>query len=269
MSAFNNDYGVSETLGYILIFGIVLTGIAGIVLFGTALLDDAKDRNNFQNVEQGLTVVHSDLKRVAIEKAPVKTSKLHVEGGSLATNFSSSSFKVEINGAPQPLVYDEKIGSISYYSNTGSKTLSIENGGLWKSYDGDLMVIAPRIFASAPNKALVINVIRLTGEDSSMAGVGTTNLIMEYAENHVDTHLVDGHQVTITIETAYPNAWGRFFEESVGHEVGAGAGSAIGGFPLDGPPDINGNKVTVTINDVDQIILSEHVINIRHFIMTT
>ena len=86
-----DDSGVSESLGYILVFAIVLTGIAGIVFFGVTMLNDAKDRNNFQNVEQGLTVVQSDLKRVAMEKAPVKTTKMHVEGGVLSTNFSSSS----------------------------------------------------------------------------------------------------------------------------------------------------------------------------------
>ena len=133
-----DNKAVSESLGYILVFAIVLTGIAGIVFFGVTMLNDAKDRNNFQNVEQGLTVVQSDLKRVAMEKAPLKTTKMHVEGGTLSTNFTYSALRVDFNG----YVYDNKTGNITYYSNNGLKMLSIEDGGLWKSYGGPLSDLA-------------------------------------------------------------------------------------------------------------------------------
>ncbi|HEY3274529.1 MAG TPA: hypothetical protein VGJ92_12230 [Methanocella sp.] len=251
-----DDMGVSESLGYILVFAIVLTGIAGIVFFGVTMLNDAKDRNNFQNVEQGLTVVQSDLKRVAMEKAPVKTSKLHVEGGMLSTNFTSSSLRVDFNGN----VYDHAIGNITYYSNTGLKTLSIENGGLWKSVGysaGDLGIAPPRIFSSSVNHAIVINVVRLEGTPSSYASSGTMNLVMEYAGNRVYTYTapVPG-DVTITVNTAYPNAWSRFIEES------------ISGFTVT-PVSISDSQMMMTISDVSEVIISEHTVNIRPFYITS
>jgi hypothetical protein len=255
MTAFD-DRGVSESLGYILVFAIVLTGIAGIVFFGVTMLNDAKDRNNFQNVEQGLTVVQSDLKRVAMEKAPVKTTKMHVEGGTLSTNYSSSSIRVEFNGQ----VYDNKTGDITYYSNTGLKSLSLEGGGLWKSYGSsmdDINIAPPRIFSSSVNNAIVINVIRLNGTDSAFAGSGTANVIMEYTGNRVYTYqsLLPG-DLTITINTTYPNAWARFIGES------------ISGFPIV-PVDVSDTRMKVTISGVSQVIVSEHTINIRPFVLTS
>jgi hypothetical protein len=250
-----DDIGVSESLGYILVFAIVLTGIAGIVFFGVTMLNDAKDRNNFQNVQQGLTVVQSDLKRVAMEKAPVKTSKLHVEGGSLSTNFSFSSLRVDFNGN----VYDNKTGDITYTSNTGLKTLSIEEGGLWMSYGGppgDLGIAPPRIFSSPENNAIVINVIRLNGTDSAFATSGTTNLVMEYLGNRVYTYTAPPNtDLTITVNTIYPNAWGRFIQDS------------ISGFPL--TINVTDTRMRATISGVSQVIVSEHTINLQPFYMTS
>jgi hypothetical protein len=255
MQAFD-DNGVSESLGYILVFAIVLTGIAGIVFFGVTMLNDAKDRNNFQNVEQGLTVVQSDLKRVAMEKAPLKTTKLHVEGGVLSTNFSSSSIRVDFNG----YVYDNETGNITYYSNSGLKMMSIEDGGLWQSYGGplsDLGIAPPRIFSSPENDAIVINVIRLNGTDSAFSGSGTANLIMEYVGNRVYTYtsLVPG-DMTITVKTAYPNAWARFLVES------------ITDFPVT-PVNVSDTEMKMTISGVSRVIISEHTINVLPFYLTT
>jgi hypothetical protein len=256
MTAFD-DSGVSESLGYILIFAIVLTGIAGIVFFGVTMLNDAKDRNNFQNVEQGLTVVQSDLKRVAIEKAPVKTTKLHVEGGVLSTDFQSSSIDVNFRGSG---IYNSIIGNITYYSNTGLKKLSIENGGLWESNGypgGDSGIAPPRVFSSNENDAIVINVIRLDGTNSVFSGAGTTGLIMEYVGNRVlnFTSPVPA-DVTLTVNTAYPNAWSRFINDS------------ISGFVVT-PVSVTDSQIKMTISGVSQVIISEHTVHLRPFILTS
>ena len=252
----SDDRGVSESLGYVLIFAIVLTGIAGIVFVGVTILNDAKDRNNFQNVEQGLGVVQSDLKRVAMEKAPVKTSKLHIEGGSLATNFTAAKIRVEFNGN----TYQNTTGEITFQSATsGLKTISIEDAGLWESTgpQSDLGIAPPRIFSSPTNGAIIINVIRLNGTASAIASAGTTNIVMEYAGNRViPIHAPAPGDVTITVSTSYPNAWARFIQDS------------INGFSLS-PITVTGDSMQVTISGVSEVIISEHTIDIQPFYTTS
>jgi hypothetical protein len=238
------------------VFAIVLTGIAGIVFFGATMPNDAKDRNNLQNVEQGLTVVQSDLKRVAMEKAPLKTTKVHLEGGMLATNFSSSALRVDFNVH----VYDHKTGNITFYSDNGLKMLSIEDGGLWKSIGGrlsDLGIAPPRIFSSPENDAVVINVIRPTGTETSFSGAGTVKMIIEYVGNRVYTYTspVPG-DMTITINTAYPNAWVRFIQNT------------ITDFPVT-PVDLSDTQMKMTISGVSRVIISEHTIDIRPFYLSS
>ena len=103
----------------------------------------------------------------------------------------------------------------------------------------------------------MINVIRLSGTASSFSGAGTANLIMEYVGNRVYTYpsTVPG-DMTITITTAYPNAWARFIQDS------------ITDFPVT-PVDISDTQMKMTICGVCRVIISEHTINVQPFYLTT
>lgn len=248
-----DDTGVSESLGYILVFAIVLTGIAGIVFFGVTMLNDAKDRNNFQNVEQGLTVVQSDMKRVAMEKAPLKASKLRVEGGTLVMDFNASSIRVDFAGH----TYDNYTGDISFDSSKDGKMLSIENGGLWKTYGepmNELGIVPPRIFASTANNAIVINVIRLKGNDTAFGGVGTISLNMAYVSNNVYTYeSAVPADVTIKVNTTYATAWARCLQDTIQM------------FPVT-TDNVTDSSMQMTISDVSEVIICEHTIYVEPII---
>ena len=95
---FSEDEAVSETLGYILIFTIVLTCIAFILLTGNGVLSNAKSQNNFKSMEQGFSVLNSDLKQVALEGSPVKTTRIHMEGGSISATNDTNRLTVVFNG---------------------------------------------------------------------------------------------------------------------------------------------------------------------------
>ena len=246
----SDNRAVSESIGSVLVFGIVITGIALIVLSGMNILNDTKDLNNFQNVEQGFKVVQSDLKRVALEKTPVMTARMHLEGGALYTNVTGYPFQVDFNGN----TYRNTTGAISYLGSNG-KSLSVQNGGVWLAYAAsdlnDQMVLPPRIFAQPDTGTLVINVIRLTGSPSSFGGSGTMNIVMEYNDTAVYTYSSPTPaDAVITINTGYPNAWGRCLESSLE------AFSASTQIPS---PD----TAVVTVHGISQVIVSEHTVQVQ------
>jgi hypothetical protein len=83
---------------------------------------------------------------------------------------------------------------------------------------------------------------------------------MEYVGNHVytNTAMLPG-DLTLTVNTTYPNAWGRFILESVNR--------TISGFTFT-PITVSENQMKVTISGVSQVIVSEHTIKIQPFILT-
>ena len=247
-----DDEGVSETLGSILVFGIVVSGIAMILLFGMNILNNSKEISNFQNVEQGFKLIHSDTKRVAFEQMPIKLTRIHIDSGTFSKD-PAKTITIAYHGKDannQWCSYNNiPVGEITYQPAGLQSSISIENGGLWKTESGyDYVISPPRIFMS-PDGVLVVNVVRLDCAPEKFSGAGTINLFLKDAGSQVlayeraDQNL---DQVAITIQTSYPDAWATAFE-------GNPPGTTVS--PIS-------DGVQITFLDVRKLIISEHTVHI-------
>jgi len=259
--AVNDDNAVSETLGYILIFMIVLTCIAFILLAGNGVLDSTKAQNNFKSMEQGLTIVSSDLTQVALEGTPVKTTRIHMEGGSVSAKADAASQititypDTNFTNNPYPA---SNTGRIMFTSDKDNGIVSIENGGLWEKQgvsNGDIAVLKPHIYETVDPathaQTLVLNIIKLDANpESSIGGSATMDVKLSYEQTRVYSYDASnaptGKDVGITFDTKYPNAWERFFKEidpsaTVSH---------------------SDTQVTATFPQVSKLIISEHTVGV-------
>jgi len=238
---YSDNSAVSEALGYILIFMIVVSCIAIILVIGNGVLDNAKSQNNFKGIEQGFMVVSSDLKQVALEGTPLKTTKIHLEGGSITANSSTNDITVTYNGHTY---YNNKTGNITFRSSTSSGVIAIENGGLWEKYDftgSDIMVLKPRIFNISDTNTLVLNIIRLNASGSSIGGSATVSITLQDQGTNVYPFNASSSDVEITLNTAYPQAWARFMEDS---------GAQVSG--------LDDHSFTAKFTSISKLIIIEH-----------
>ena len=248
----NDNQAVSETLGYILLFAIALTAIAIILLVGNTIINNEKSSDNFQNMVQNFAIIQSDLTRVALEKTPIMTTMIHMDGGTLSANATTGYIKVDYGGTNY---YENDTGQILFSnSNDNLNTISLSNGGVWeKNGDvySDTLVTGPRIYVTpltSNTNTLVLNIIKLNTQPEADAGTGTLNIGMKYNNTSVITDSqVDG-TATLTIETQYPNALNRYMTSTFGTNVGT--------------PVVNGDNVTYTVSHVSQLIISEHTVNV-------
>ena len=79
----NSSSGVSETIGFVLILGMVITGIALVTLFGYPMLLSEQANANYRNMEKGMIVLQNDIKSIAYKSVPFKETTLQVSGGAL------------------------------------------------------------------------------------------------------------------------------------------------------------------------------------------
>jgi hypothetical protein len=249
----SDDDAVSETLGYILIFMIVLSCIAFILLAGNGVLDATKSQNNFKSMEQGLTVVSSDLKQVALEGTPVKTTRIHMEGGSISAKADTNEMTISFD---ETEVYDEDMGNIRFMSDTDSSIVSLENGGVWDRQgvnSGNIVVLKPRFYMiidpDTNAQTLVLNVIKLDANPPSAIGGSTTMDIklMDKGTNVLTYDDPTGKDVEVTFYTDYPDAWARFFQEN-------GAN-----YP---PLEITSDHVKVKFQTISKLVISEHTVGV-------
>jgi hypothetical protein len=252
-----DETAVSETIGYILIFTIVLTCIGIILLYGSGVLDNAKDQNNFKSMEHGLSLVQSDMKQVAMDSAPVKTTKIHMNGGTIFANSTTGGLTIAYPSGTNK--YDNTTGSLSFVASGVYNSLSIENGGLWEQYTDDsagTIVSTPRIYGVDDTNTIVINVMRIYPKNSlSIGGTGTLNVVTKFNKTLVyDYPSADGtgKSLTLTYNTKYPTAWKSFFENQ-----------SIDQVPFNPTASVSGNSVTLTLSNVKEVIIIDHMLDMN------
>lgn len=180
VSVSSREDGVSEVVGFIIIFGIMVTGIALVTLYGYPLLLKEQQSTNVRNMERTMIVLQNDLKSLTYKSVPYEETSLQVSGGTLSVKKEAVAtdpyFTVSWAGGPSlPRFYS---GEIHFESQDGSTTLSLENGAVhttyWSSPNGSAMLSEPRWFYDKATKTFVMTFIQINASDNlTQTGIGT------------------------------------------------------------------------------------------------
>jgi len=242
-----SESAVSEVIGFILIFSIVVLAISAIYAVGYPTIQSSKENAQFQNMEQSFMVLQSNINTVAFGQAPVKTLKTSLGGGSLTVYPSEGRITVS------PGDWDVLIGAIEYEKN--GRSIAYEGGGVWEKYPAGsaIKVSEPRIFVHEDNgdRTVSVSIINISSENgiSSVGGEGGASVVTRFNRAHTPEPDYSPGTVTITVTSYYyADAWGRYFNETLEVPVSPGPGA---------------NEVTATIPDVDTLIVNEHVIEVE------
>ncbi|HIJ06388.1 hypothetical protein [Methanocalculus sp.] len=168
-----NDEGVSEAIGFILIFSIVVIGIAIVVMYGFPLLVAGQGSADMRNMEQTMIVLQNDLKSISYKMVPYKETALQVQGGMLFVTGDSGSFEVLVNGTS---VYESSVGQIRYVSDLDRTRITIENGAVLTRPGrgaGSAMIAEPRWYYDDHEDILILSFIEIeTERERALSGVG-------------------------------------------------------------------------------------------------
>jgi hypothetical protein len=207
-----NDAAVSETLGFILMFSIVILSMSMIYILGYPILQEHIESSVFENAQQSFIVLQSDMKRVAFEQVPLKTMKIKLHSSTISTD-NRSSILISYNDGTSHS-YNYSTGEIEFTKD--ENVLTYENGGLWmvQPPSGAIMVSKPPIYTGEINNEnmTTIGIVSLHGR-RSVGGNGIASINMQ----HNSSDLIKPSQkvdVTVSINSAYARQWGRYLDEN-------------------------------------------------------
>lgn len=138
----NDESGVSEAIGFILIFTIVILGISIVTLYGYPVLADAKISSDEKIMEQNMIVLQNDIKILTRNNVPYRDTTIGVSGGSMfvtnsteAENGAGEHFAITYlntsSGIPETTPYYP--GSLEFISGgEGTAVVSVSNGAVVK-----------------------------------------------------------------------------------------------------------------------------------------
>ena len=181
-----NDRGVSESIGFMLIFTIVIAGIGLVTLYGYPLLLQQQVGADEKIMEKNMIVLQNDIKSLAYKTVPFKETSLKIGGGSLTvysstTSPGASNITIYDSISP-PYVFNFSSGELRYESVSAQTDISLQNGAVVmrpRIQPGSTMLAEPRWFYDANTNTMVINLINITSS-SLMAkeGIGTVQMAL-------------------------------------------------------------------------------------------
>jgi hypothetical protein len=187
----SNDRGVSEAIGFMLIFGIVIAGIGLVTLYGYPLLLQQQVSADEKIMEKNMIVLQNDIKSLAYKTVPFKETSLKIGGGALtvynsSSNPPSSTIQInDFNGSSSylpPFIPNTKFspGELRYESMSSQTDISLQNGAvvLRKHVEpGSVMLAEPRWFYDSRTNKMVINLINITSTTiMAKEGIGTVQM---------------------------------------------------------------------------------------------
>jgi hypothetical protein len=213
-----NDSAVSEVVGFMIIFGIMLTGIGLITMYGYPMLMQEQQNTNIRNMERNMIVLQNDLKSLTYKNVPYQETMLQVSGGTLSIA-RDGSLKSKFNVDNGSTNLDFSTGGILYNSQDGTTTIALENGAvhtrMWSS-EGSAMVSEPRWFYDAPTNTFVMTFIAMNAtENFAQTGIGTVRMRITPADQ-INVTAPSGQKVRITYvpdpEYNFKTAWANYFD---------------------------------------------------------
>ena len=247
-----SESAVSEVVGFIFVFSIVMLAISVIYAVGYPAIQSSKENTQFQNMEQSFMVLQSNINTVAFGQAPGRTLETSLGGGSITVNSSKGHIRVE-NVTGGTIWYDDTIGAIEYEKE--GRRIAYEGGGVWKRYPAGaaIKLSAPRIFVHGVegNRTVFVSIINISSENgiSSVGGEGTASVVARFDRTHTHYIYSPADDVEITVTSDYADAWKRYFEGMAFDDVSK-----------------TDDVVTATISDFDGpfvVIVNEHVIEVE------
>ena len=222
-----NDGGVSESIGFLLIFTIVIAGIGLVTLYGYPLLVQQQVSADEKIMEKNMIVLQNDIKSLAYKTVPYKETSLKIGGGSLTvynSSYSPSSSTLTIREAGVPPYVDLfQPGELRYESVSAQTDISLQNGAVVmrpRIQTGSTMLAEPRWFYDAQTQTMVINLINITSDDIiAKEGIGTVRMKLNGTEYPPPVEFPGGGTLTIDYTPQsgqnYSVAWGNYFTNTL------------------------------------------------------
>lgn len=237
-----SDAGVSESIGFLLIFTIIIAGIGLVTLYGYPMLMKQQVSADEQIMEKNLIVLQNDVKSLAYKTVPYKETSLKIGGGALTVydmNYDttkSSEFEIfdsagcipnsagDAATRDAPLIFSS--GDIRYASTSAQTDISLENGAVVMrkiAQPGSVMLAEPRWFYDSTTNTAVIYLIGFnTTNIMSSTGVRTVQMALVNSTYYPSCPKLPSLSYTVDIRYVpdsnvdYSTAWNTYFVNTLG-----------------------------------------------------
>ena len=212
--------GQSETLGFALILSFTLISVGAIAVFGGTSLQATQQNIGAQNAETAMSQFDARASMVALGDSDTQTVAMGAgQQGTYRVDPDAGWIRVvhENETAAEQEVYNGTLGALLYEGETTE--IGYQGGGVFRHDAGSVMLSPPEFHYRG--STLTLPVIQIGGEGSvagnprarvSSTGPATGVFPTDEPGDELSTNPVESGIVTVTVQSQYYEAWGRYFE---------------------------------------------------------
>lgn len=206
-----DDRGVSEVIGFVIVFSLVIGTIAVVYTGGFGGLTDARNVEQVNNAERAFEVLGTSIEKMARGQAPNRATEIKLSNARLSTGearrVSTNTSSLNRSAAAEnsrSLRYDPPSGSSIVYEHGAVIRVEGESSTMRREPD----------FLISENRT-VIRYVELVGGEQSISGDTTVLVRSELTRSNLLHREEDPGDVTFRLRTApeRSDAWLRYLEE--------------------------------------------------------
>lgn len=231
------ERGVSDVIGFVLVFALIVSTVALVYTIGFSGLENARNDERISNAERVFDILADNVADLHERSAPSRATEIKLADATLGYG-GETSLTVEVTnvGSPAP-TYGTNLDPIVYEPADSSARLVYENGAVFREGQGSGGLVRrqpPSVFRSdAGTKTAMVTFVqtRQTGEATGVGGSSTVRIRTEKAGTDVlgaysdptdansdpDGDGQDEYEVAFTVETSPVRAtmWEEVLEERI------------------------------------------------------
>jgi hypothetical protein len=232
---------VSDAIGFVLIFSLIVTTIGLVYVAGYDSLTTAQTGEQLQNAERTFETIERNFDDIERRQAPARAAEINLNGGTVSVE-SGASIRVNVTGAS----FDRKIDTGRLTYEKGNQRIDYENGAVVRTSEDFSEVLTDAKLECGEDVA-VVSIVTIKPTDRTVSG---TNIVTIYNRRVNATLLYptnrSGFQpdgVNVTVSSANADGWNRYLEDRDGWTDSDGDGS----YHCTGPDEV---YVRVTVFDL-------------------
>lgn len=223
-SFISSESAVSESIGYLLILGIMVFSIGIIFVIGYPALQNTMDDAHMQNMERGFIVMGNSIDRVVEHEAPTQSVELNLKGGTLTTE-NTASINITYTNDTGATWTDPWGITTTTYKYHGDKQIGHEFGGVFENIGQEGYVLKdPKMISS---QTFVIPIVNVYSSGSAIGGDGLAKAVIYGGETTLHPYSGITH-MNITITSKYYKGWEKYLKKLGMDTKNDGIGTAYG-----------------------------------------
>lgn len=232
--------GVSETLGFVLVFGIVVSTVAVVYVSGFDALTGARDAQQFANTERAFDIMDSNVEDLAVRGAPSRTTEILLSDGAIGFG-PSVTFNVSAGGDDH---YETTVRPVVYRADDGDEIVYV-NGAVFRQYgDRAVMFDEPRL---AVGEDTLVPYVITRADSTRVATDGTRRVLVRTSTRDRAVRSFTDASATLTVTSPRAAAWEQYLEAELDASCDGPADGRTGEVECPLPGDVYVQAVVVDV----------------------